>query len=460
MSAAEQGAEAERQLAGLEEIAERAVRAAQRRGAQAADAMLSRATEFEVKVADGAILTLTQATARRLGLRAFVDGSVGLASGADLSPTGLEALAERAVAAARAAAADPHNGLLPLSASRLRAPAELFDPAVSALTVDTKIDWAHRIEAAARSADRRVRHFRASGVGTTLLTTVLCTSDGALRSLRRTGVSAWSTPVASADGEQQTESWYDAQCHLADLESPETIGRMAAARAVRMLGARPVPTQTVPVLFEPAMAAGLMGALMAALDGDAVRKRASFLHDRLGQQIASPTLTLIDDPHLPRGLASTPFDGEGMPTQRRALIDAGILTTFLYDGYTARRAGVAASGHAQRSSGSLPQAGPSNLSLAPGKTPAATMARHLPRAFLLTRGLGRGLNTISGEYSRGANGLWLEHGEVVQPVQAVTIAGDFARMLNSIDAVGDDPRRCGSLEAPTLRVAEMTVSGS
>ena len=370
-------------VADLTETAERAVQLARQHGAQAADAMLARSTEFEVTVADGAVLNLTQATRKRLGLRVFVDGAMGFATSSDLTPASLAILCQSAVAGARVAAADPHNGLVPLPPGRIDAGVELrlSDPAILALSPEEKLGWAHAIEAAARGADPRVRRFRNSGVSTTAHAEVLVTSDGASRTLHRTGISAWSTPVAEANGSLQTESWYDSQSQLAALASPASIGQMAGERAARMLGARPVATQRVPVIFEPGMAAGFMRSLLAALDGDAVFKGASFLGTRCGEAIAASGLNLVDDPHLPGGMGSAPFDGEGLPSRRRALIEAGVLRGFLYDGYTARKAGVAPSACAQRSSGGLPQAGVFNLQVLPGtQTPAELVARPAPGA--------------------------------------------------------------------------------
>jgi PmbA protein len=254
--------------------------------------------------------------------------------------------------------------------------------------------------------------------------------------------------------------WYDAKTHLEDLEPVESVGRTAGWRAARMLGAKPVPTQNVPVIFEPHMAAGLLSSILGAIDGDMVYKKASFLADKLGDTIAAPRLTVVDDPLLKRGPASSPFDGEGLVTSKKAIIDAGRLTTFLYDVYTARKAGVVPTASSRRSTGSLPYAGPFNFYVEAGSDDPAEIVGSVDRALIITRGLGHGLNTVSGEYSRGANGLWVERGEVVHPVQEVTIAGDYLAMLTAIDAVGSDLHMRGSTGAPTLRIAEMTVSGS
>jgi PmbA protein len=304
-----------------------------------------------------------------------------------------------------------------------------------------------------------VRKFRDSGVSTSAADSVLVTSTGAVRYSRGTDISIWCTPVAEADGQLQTDFWYDSQTHLEDLESVESVGTTAARRAARMLGAKPIKTQEVPVIFEAPMAAGLLGGMLGALDGDMVYKKASFLADKLGQPIAVPGITLVDDPLLRRGAASTPFDGEGLPTSRKNLVDKGVLTTFLYDSYTARKAGVKPTANARRGYSSMPHAGVFNFYAEKGPDDPEAILRSAPRALLVTRGLGHGLNTVSGEYSRGANGLWLENGEVVHAVQEITIAADYLTMLKNIDRIGNDLRIRGSSGAPTLRIASMTVSG-
>jgi PmbA protein len=444
-------------------VASRVLQTAQRAGASEADVMASRGTDFEVKVADGAVVTLTQAVAKGLGLRVFVDGRLGFCTTSDFRKDSLEHAAKRAVAMAKEAAADPHNGLAEAKPGLLRAgdhpELDLYDPRIPALSTEEKISWAHRMEEEARDTDPRVTRFRDSGVASGETTTVLVTSEGAARTRRSTGVTAWCNPLATADGELQTEVWYDAQTHLEDLEPIESIGRTAAHRAARMLGARPLPTRNVPVIFEPQIAIELLGGVLSGIDGDLVYKKASFLADRLDEPIAAPTVTLVDDPHLRRGPASTPFDGEGLATGRKLLVDAGTLTTFLYDTYTARKAAKRCTANARRAWSSLPGIGPFNFYVEAGEDDPEEILSSARRALIITRGLGQGLNVVSGEYSRGANGLWVENGEVVHPVQEVTIAGDYVTLLRSIDRVGSDLRMRGSAGAPTVRVASMTVSG-
>lgn len=452
---------ADARIAGLLSIAEQVLELARAHGIQDADAVASRGSEFEVKVADGEILHLGQAISKGLGLRIFVEGKLGFCTTSDFRLPSLKALVERAVLLAREIQADPFNGLADGVFGHMEdADAlELYDPAVCDLSADTKIRWAHQLEEVARATDPRVTKFRDSGVSSGDSVSILVSSRGATRTIRGTGISAWCNPIACADGQLQTEVWYDSKTHLADLDSIESIGRKAAERAARMLGARPVKTQKVPVIYEPHMAAGLLAGILGAVDGDMVFKKASFLWDKLGTQIAVPGLTLIDDPLLPRGVSTAPFDGEGLPTYKKTIIEGGVLATFLYDSYTARKASARCTHNARRGYASLPHTGAFNVSVKAGDQDPKAIWRDCPKAFVMTRGLGSGVNTVTGEYSRGANGLWLEHGEVVHPVQEVTVAGDFLTMLRSLDAFGSDFQQRGSLGAPTIRVAEMTISG-
>lgn len=451
----------------LADIADYALQLARRAGAQAADVVVERAREFEVKVADGRIVTLTQATRLELGLRAFVDGRRGFCAATDLTDAGLERGIATAVAMARVTGEDSYHGLTapvhaPPAEAAARAEVELdvYDPAVEAWSEADKLRFAYDVEAAARTEHDAVRTFRDSGVGTEVAEQVFAASDGRSHAHRQTGVSAWCTPVARRGEELQTDFWYDSRCHLADLASAGDIGRTAASRAARMLGARPIPTQKVPVVFEAPAAAGLLGSMLGALDGDLVHRRASFLAPYLDAQLASTLLHLTDEPHLPRGLGSRLMDGEGLWTAPRALLDGGRLATFLYDGYSARRAGTAPTASARRSAGGLPGAGVFNAVVRPGTQSLQALLAEMPRALLVTRGLGRGLNPVSGEYSRGVGGLWVERGEIVHPVQEVTVAGAFADMLAHIDGVACDAICRGSVTSPAIRVAEMAVGGS
>ena len=431
-------------------------------GVDEADVVAARGNEFEVKVNSGKIETLTQATSKRIGLRVIVDKKQSFCTSSDFSDESLKHLAEHVVAMARHLEADPHHGVAEAEVGRIDLGQEFepFDQAILDIPSADKIEWAHQMEAAARAVSPNIKKFGDSGISTGDSHSVLMTSSGVIRTASGTGISAWCNPIAEKDGELQTEFWYDSKTHLEDLEDVHLIGTKAGERASRMLGAKAISTQSLPIIFEPPIALGFFGGIIGAIDGDLIFKGASFLNNRLNTQIASDQITLTDDPFINRGSSSSLFDGEGIPASKKHLLNKGVLTTYLYDSYTARKAGTQSTGNGQRGSGSLPHIGTFNVHLSAGDTPEQSLLRDCPKALLITRGLGRGVNAITGEYSRGVNGLLLEHGEIVQAVQEVTIAGDMIDMMKRVGAVGDTVHFRGSSGAPFVLIDDIMVSGS
>ncbi|MBI4574363.1 MAG: TldD/PmbA family protein, partial [candidate division NC10 bacterium] len=257
----------------------------------------------------------------------------------------------------------------------------------------------------------------------------------------------------------QRDGWYSVQRRLRNLESPEAVGRTAAARVIRRLGARKVPTQQVPVIFDPDMAASLLRTICRAVSGSAIYRSASFLTGRLGQRVAVPGFTVVDDGRMAGHLGSRPFDGEGLPTRRTVLIQDGILTSYLLDTYAARKLGLTSTGNATRSVGQPPTAGPTNCYIAPGPHSPEQILRSVNRGLYVTEMIGSGVNLVTGDYSRGAAGLWIENGALTYPVEEITIAGTLKDMLQQIEMIGSDLEWRGSIVAPTLKIARMTVAG-
>lgn len=447
----------------LRKVCERVAARAKRLGADQAEAYAERTREASVKVRDGEVEDLTEATSRGLGLRVIRGGRLGFAWTSDFSPGALELFVRRALALAEVSARDPKN-VLPdreALAKRNPEPEGLFDPEVESLGADWKISAAVRMEAACRAEDPRIAGLEAVGAGDYLAEVAIASSEGFSDEHRGTYVYLYASPVAKADdGQLQTASWMDYRRRLSQLQEPEEIGRIAARRAARMLGARKAPTQRVPVVFEPGMAASFIGGLVGAVNGEMVHRRSSFLGELRGEKVAPATVTVVDDGLLAGGLATAAFDGEGVPTRRTAVIEGGVLRSFLYDAYTAGRAKARTTGNARRSFSSLPGIGVSNFYLERGTAPAAGIVAGVKNGLYVTSMLGRGANTITGEYSRGANGLWIRDGELAEPVQEITVSGEMLAMLRGIDAVGDDLDFRGSMGAPTIRFAELMVSGS
>jgi PmbA protein len=444
-----------------EQLAKKLVQRARKKGAKQAEAFLEVGRTSNCRVREGEIEDLTQSTSKGVGLRVIVKDRLGFVYTSDFEPASLDSVVDRALQLAEAAAPDKHNALPgERDLGTFSDPGELFDPAVAGLAGDWKIHAALEMEKAGKAVDARVATFDSVGAGDHVAEVYVASSEGLSGGYSGTYVYLYAMPVASEGGQLQTSYWVDYKRFLADLESPERIGQEAARRAVRMLGARKVKTQQVPVIFDPLMAASFVANVAAAADGNAVYQKASILAARKGQRLAPESVTLVDDGLLRRGLGTSPFDGEGVATRRTPILDKGVLTGFLYDSATARKAKARTTGNASRGYNSLPSIGTNNLYLEPGTRTPEELIREVKSGFYVTAMLGSGADPVTGEYSRGANGLWIENGELAYPVQEVTVAGHLLQMLQDIDGIGNDLQfRGGSSGAPTLRFRQLTVSG-
>jgi PmbA protein len=258
----------------------------------------------------------------------------------------------------------------------------------------------------------------------------------------------------------QRDQWYSVNRRYDKLESPESIGRTAATRVLRRLGARKIKTTRVPVVFDPDMAASLLRAFVGAASGPALYRGASFLIDKLGHQVASPQVTIFDDGLIHGGLGSKPFDGEGLATRRKTVVDKGVLSTYLLDNYSARKLKLEPTGNASRGVGDSPGVSPTNLYLEPGPYTPEAIIGSVKNGFFVTELIGFGVNAVTGDYSRGASGIWIENGELAYPVQEITIAGNLKDMFLFIEMVGDDLSWRSSIASPTLKISELTIAGS
>jgi PmbA protein len=267
-------------------------------------------------------------------------------------------------------------------------------------------------------------------------------------------------PIATENGSMQRDYWYSAQRHLAKLESPEAIGRKAAERTLRRLGARKVRTCDVPVVFDADMAASLLGHLAGAVSGYALYKGTSFLLGKLGEQIAPPFINVSDDGTLVAKLGSKPFDAEGLPTRRTAVVAGGVLQSYLFDCYSARKMESASTGNAARSIADSPHVSPTNFVLQPGAASPREIIASVPSGLYVTELMGFGVNSVTGDYSRGATGIWIENGELAYPVEEITIAGNLLEMFRQIEVVGNDLSYRRSITAPTVKIARLTVAGA
>jgi PmbA protein len=445
-------------------VVERALSHVRQLGAAAADAMLVESDGIEARVRDREIDFVTQARERTLGIRAFVGGTKGLRSGltstSDLALAVVTRMAEEAVALARATAADPAAGLPEGGFASDLPDLALFDPADRGLEVEARIDSARRAEAAARAVDPRIANSEGSQVSSRFQRVLYANSAGFFGEYESASHALFCEPIARENGVMQRDYWMTLHRRVAGLEDPAAVGRRAAERALRRLGAHRVPTCEVPVIFDPLTARSLLSHLFACLSGYAVYRKTSFLAGRLGEEIASERVTVVDDGGLPGGLGSRPFDGEGQPTRRNLVVERGRLRSYLLDTYSGRKLGLPSTGNASRGAESAPGVGPTNLSLEPGTQSLEEMVAATPRGLLVTELIGQGFNPVTGDYSRGAAGLWIEGGEIVHPVEEITIAGNLGQMLRALDAVGRDLVWLGSIASPPVRISAMTLAGS
>ena len=441
-------------------LAEELLRAARTAGADAADLLIVEGTDFSVSVRKGEIETLKEAGSKALGIRVFVGRRTASTYTSDFSREAVLGLVADTVEMARVTGEDPAAGLPEEPAQAEHLDLGLFDPSPAQLPTEERIDWARRAESAALAVSREITHSQGASYHSGEDTLLLANTQGFMGSYRTSSVSFSVVPVAERDGVMQRDYWYSAGRGLSDLLSPEEVGRIAAERTLRRLGAQKVPTCEVPIVFDPETAAELLGEVFSALSGTSVYRNATFLKDRLGETVASPLLTLVDDGRRPRGLDSRPFDGEGLPTRRNVPLEKGVLRYFLCDSYAARKIGARSTGSARRGIGGGPHVGSSNLYFEAGTTPPEQILGELEIGLYVTDLIGFGVDLVSGDYSQGAAGHWIEQGQLTHPVHEVTIAGNLREMLLDVDAVGTDLTFRSSTSSPTLRIRRMTVSGS
>jgi PmbA protein len=445
----------------LEDVAGVLLTAAKRHGATAADVVVAEGDSLEVGVRFGEIEKLKKARQKHLGLRVLIGAHSAVTSSADFSREAIEKLAEDTCSLARVIAPDPFAGLPDAAELATRIPdLDLYDPDVAAVTAERAIEWAKEAEQAALEADTRITNSEGAEVAASTDHLLYASSLGFRGEYRNSGVSLSVVPVASENGAMQRDYWYSGQRKLAQLQAPAAVGRKAAERALRRLNARQVSTCEVPVIFDPETAAGLIRHLASAVAGSALYKGTSFLVGKLGQRIAPESVTVIDDGTRIGGLGSKPFDGEGLPTRRTVVVDRGVLANYLFDSYSARKLQSHSTGNAARAVGSAPGVAPTNFYLEAGTTSPQEIIRSVARGLYVTELIGFGINAVSGDYSRGAVGQWIEHGELAYPVDEITIAGNLLAMYDAIEIIGNDLEFRHSVVAPTIKIARMTVAGN
>ena len=451
----------------LESLAADVVALAMKAGASDAEAAVREGDEFSVNVRLGQVETLKDSGSRALGLRVFLGKRSASSSTSDLTSDGIRQLVDGALALAKVTEEDPFSGLAETGEfGSLPGDLHLYHDDVYSLPGAERIEWARRAEAAALAADPRITNSDGGSFQAATGRKVLANSRGFIGGYRSSYAGVSASPMAEdADGSKQSDGWWSSARRLSDLESPEAIGKEAARRTLRRLGARRVPTQRVPIVFAPEVAGTLLGSLFEAASGDAIWRSASFLAGRLGEQIAASTLNLIDDNFmlLPTGMGgfgSSPFDGEGLPSRRTVVVEKGVLRSYLLNTYTARKLGMKSTHNASRGLAGAPGIGCGNLYLEPGTETPEEIIAAIPAGLYVTGLMGFGVNVVTGDYSRGATGLWIENGQLTHAVEEVTIAGNLGEMLHNVIAIGNDLEFRGSVASPTLRIDGMTIAGA
>ena len=451
----------------LESLAADVVALAVKAGASDAEAVVREGDEFSVNVRMGQVETLQESGSRGLGLRVFLGTRSASSSTSDLTAEGIRQLVDGAMALAKVTEEDPFTGL-PEAAEFGAVEGDLhlcYDDVYSLPGLE-RIEWARRAEAAALGADPRITNSDGGSFNAATGRMALANSRGFVGGYRTSYAGVTAAPLAmDSNGQMQRDGWWSSARRLADLESPESIGKEAARRTLRRLGARRVPTQRVPIVFAPEVARSLVGSVFEAASGDSIWRGASFLAGRLGEQIAAPSLHLIDDnimllPTGAGGFGTSPFDGEGLPSRRTVVVEAGVLRNYLLNTYTARKLGLQSTHNASRSLAGTPGIGCGNLYLEPGTLTPDQIIGDIPAGLYVTSLMGFGVNTVTGDYSRGATGLWIENGQLTYAVEEVTVAGNLAEMLKNVTAIGKDLEFRGSVASPTLRIDGMTIAGA
>ena len=444
----------------LAETATGAVSLARELGATDSECTISEGSSFETVVRMGEVENIKDAGSRAAGIRVLSGKRAGSAYTSDLSPEGIHQMVRSAIEIAAIASEDPMAGLPDESdMGQLSGDLKLYHEDTVTLPAAERIERARRAEGAAFDADVRITNSEGGSFDSSAGRRVFANSRGFLGEYRYASCSLAAQPVAKDNGAMERDYWSSAARSLQDLESPEDVGKRAAARVLRRLNPRKVATQRCPVIFEQRVARSIVSNIFDAVNGGAVYRKSSFLAGKLGEKVAHECLTVIDDATIPGLFGTSPFDDEGVPSRRTVVIENGVLKSYLLNSYTARKLGLKTTGNASRGVSGNAGVGHGNLYIEKGTKPAQELIGGVKSGLYVTELIGHGVNILTGDYSRGASGIWIENGELTFPVAEVTIAGNLRDMLFSLEATGSDLEFRGSVASPTLLIREMTLSG-
>ena len=438
-------------------LCEQLVKDCLKKGADQAEVYLEAGRNLNIEVRNGEIETVQQTEAHGAGFRVFVEGRMAFSSCNDFSEPALANAISSAVEFAKSTTPDENN-VLPEDKAVSEVEG-LYDPKIAKIPMEKKIDLIKKAEALAMK-DARINKSAGSGYGEGEEERFLANSHGLSKSYKVSSCSYGVSVVAEKDDQKSSGGEFCSRRFFKDLKPVDEVAGKAARDAYEMLDPRMVKTQKAAVIFDPDVSYAILGGILGAIDGERVLQGASFLMKSLEQKIAGELLTIVDDGIMAKGMSSKPFDGEGVPTQKRIILDKGVLKGFLYNTIVAKRAGVKSTGNASRNGfTSLPGIGAHNFYIAAGETPPDEIIKATKTGLLLKGVTGYGINPVNGNFSGGASGFWIEEGKVAFPVKGLTVAGTAEEMFNGIDRVGNDLDLSRRMASPTLRIASLQIGG-
>src|SRR4030081_1697363 len=443
------------------ELAQDIVRRAMNGGATAAECVVREGDEFSTLVRLGQVETLKESGSKSIGVRVFNGRRAASTYSSDFSRASLDRMVKSALELSKITSEDPFGGIPePSQLGSLTGDLDLYHEDVYSLPGPDRISYARRAEKAALDFDPRIKNSEGGSFDAPAGHKVLANSHGFVGEYRRSYCSVAAVPIAqNDDGAMQRDYWYSVARTLSKLDSPEHVGKIAAERTLRRLGARKAKTAHVPVVFDPMVSTSILEHIFEGVNGDSVYRGASFLAGKLGQKIAGDNVNVIDDGTIPGGFGTSPFDGEGVPSRRTVVIENGVLKSYLLNTYTAKKLGLQTTGNASRGLAGTPGIGAGNFYLQKGERTPQQIIGNIKQGLYVFQFLGFGVNMVTGDFSRGVSGLWIENGELTYPVEEVTVAGNLKDMLNNISEIGNDLEFRGSIAAPTLRIDGMMVAG-
>ena len=433
-----------------------------KQGVDQSDVFVTTGSEFSTDIRLGKIEKLEQSISKGLGLRIIKNGATALTFTTDFADKSVKSLVKETMDIVKVSSADQYNGLAAKEyLGAYDGKLALFDESLAAMTPEKKLAMAREMEEAGMKADKRITNTEGSSWYDAVRQLTLANSDGFAGQYKTTVASLSISLLAEENGVKQTDYWYSFNRFVKNLESPTKLGQEAARRVVAKLGGRKVKSQKVPVVLDPMISRGFISMVFNGASGRSIWRKASFLLDKVGQEIASPLVTIMDDATMWDGPSSRPFDGEGVKSSQVTVVDKGVLKSYICDSYSARRLNLKPTGHAARSYQSLPGIGSTNLYLKNGTTDPKEIVKGVKSGLYVTGLFGQGVNMVTGDISRGAVGFWIENGEITYPVQEITLAGNALTLLKNIAAVGNDLNfRFGGTAAPTILLSEATVGGA